>query len=65
MLIRIPLHDADTGLEQPRRGATAMEYLMMMSLIIVVALVGIGAFGSSTKNLTTSAADAIAKSLKQ
>jgi uncharacterized protein (UPF0333 family) len=32
-----------------RRGTTAMEYLFMLSLIIVVAMIGIGYLGQSTK----------------
>jgi len=59
MLTRI---SAD-GQQAPRRGTTALEYLMMLSLIIVVALVGIGYFGSSTNNMTTSASNAITNSV--
>jgi uncharacterized protein (UPF0333 family) len=35
--------------KQRRRATTAMEYLFMLSLIIVVAMMGIGYFGQSTK----------------
>ena len=48
-----------------RRGATMMEYLMMISLIVTVCLVGIGYFGSKTNDLATSASQAINKSLNK
>ena len=65
---RIDSHDLDQNLHQDdtrRRGATMMEYLMMMSLIIVVCLVGIGYFGQSTNNTANAASNAISKSLKK
>ena len=64
LLTRNP-HDAKPAPKQPRRGATAMEYLMMLSLIIVVALVGIGYFGNAANNVTTSASNAISKAVKK
>jgi Tfp pilus assembly protein PilW len=48
-----------------RRGATMMEYLMMISLIVTVCLVGIGYFGSKTNELATSASQSINKSLNK
>lgn len=44
-----------------RRGATAMEYLFVISLILIVALSAIGSFGQSTKNTTQQASDALQK----
>jgi hypothetical protein len=47
-----------------RRGVTAMEYLLVLSLIVVVALVGIGYFGQSTKNSAQNSSNTISKALK-
>jgi hypothetical protein len=44
-----------------RRGATAMEYLFVISLILIVAMSTIGSFGQSTRNTTQKASDAIQK----
>ena len=52
---------ARQGRRPRRRGATAMEYLFVISLILVVAMTGIGYFGQSTKDTTQKAADAIQK----
>jgi hypothetical protein len=53
--------------DQPlrRRGTTAMEYLMMLSLIILVALVGVGYFGNMTGHLSKANASAISNSMKK
>ena len=51
--------------KQTRRGATLMEYLMMISLIIVVCLVAVGYLGTSNNNNMTSSSDAITKSIKK
>jgi uncharacterized protein (UPF0333 family) len=48
-----------------RRGTTAMEYLLMLSLIIVMALTGVGYFGTMTANLTQSSSNAISNSMKK
>jgi Flp pilus assembly pilin Flp len=48
-----------------RRGATAMEYLMVISLILVVAMIGVGYFGSMTSNVTQATSNAISKSVKK
>jgi len=57
--------DQTTAAEKrTRRGTTLMEYLMMISLILTVCLVGIGYFGSKTNDMATSAAKAINKSMK-
>jgi Tfp pilus assembly protein PilW len=54
------------GHESPRRrGATLMEYLMMISLIITVALVAIGYFGAQTNVMTGASSSAIQTSLKK
>jgi len=42
-----------------RRGATSMEYLVMMSFLFVVAMIGINSFGQATKKLTQEASSAI------
>jgi hypothetical protein len=44
-----------------RRGATAMEYLFVISLILIVALSAIGSFGQSTKNSMQKSSDSIQK----
>jgi Flp pilus assembly pilin Flp len=48
-----------------RRGATAMEYLFVISLILVVAISGIGYFGQAVKNTTKNSADAINQATKK
>jgi hypothetical protein len=45
----------------PRRGVTAMEYLFVVSLIIVVAFSAVSYFGSQTKAVTEEASNAIGK----
>ena len=52
-------------LKRTRRGTTLMEYLMMISLIIVVCLVGIGYFGTSNSASLSSSSNAINKSLNK
>jgi hypothetical protein len=47
-----------------RRGATAMEYLFVISLILTVAITGIGYFGQSTKDTTEKASTAIDNATK-
>jgi hypothetical protein len=42
-----------------RRGATVLEYLFMISLILTVAITAIGYFGQSTKETTQKASDAM------
>jgi transposase len=48
-----------------RRGTTAMEYLFVISLILTVAITGIGYFGQSTKDTTKKASDAIENATKE
>jgi hypothetical protein len=56
--------DAPTSTKtSARRGATLLEYLLVISLICVTAIVGIGYFGSETSNLTQNTSSAISKSL--
>ncbi|MBI2806476.1 MAG: hypothetical protein HYX68_15960 [Planctomycetes bacterium] len=47
-----------------RRGATLMEYLMMLSLIITVCIIGVGYFGMKTNEVSSAASSAISKSVK-
>jgi uncharacterized protein (UPF0333 family) len=51
--------------DQRRRGATLMEYLMMLSLIIVVCLIGIGYVGQSNSANLNSTSTSITKALKK
>jgi formate hydrogenlyase subunit 3/multisubunit Na+/H+ antiporter MnhD subunit len=51
--------------KEARKGATLMEYLMMISLIIVVCLVGIGYLGGSNNLNMSSSAKKITTSLKK
>ena len=44
-----------------RRGATAMEYLFVISLILCAAITGIGYFGQSTKASMQKSSDAVEK----
>jgi hypothetical protein len=48
-----------------RRGATAMEYLFVISLILVVAISAIGSLGKSTKNNAQQSSDAIGKAINK
>jgi hypothetical protein len=48
-----------------RRGATTMEYLVMLSFLFVVAIIGINSFGEATKKLTQEASDSIQKATGQ
>jgi Flp pilus assembly pilin Flp len=48
-----------SGRSRRRRGATAMEYLFVISLILTVAISGIGFFGQSTKDTAQKASNAI------
>jgi uncharacterized protein (UPF0333 family) len=57
--------DAAVTQKQKRRGVTAMEYLMMISLIVVVCLVAIGYLGSANNNNMTSSSNAINKAVKK
>jgi hypothetical protein len=47
-----------------RRGATAMEYLFVISLILIVAMSAVSFFGQSTKSTADKANDAIGKALQ-
>jgi hypothetical protein len=47
------------GATKRRRGATAMEYLFVLSLIFVAAMYGIGYFGQATKQVADQASQAI------
>ena len=57
--------DGSSRRRQQRPGATALEYLMMLSLILVAALTAIGYFGNITHSLTQSSATAITTSTKK
>lgn len=48
-----------------RRGTTLMEYLMMISLIVVVCLVAIGYLGTSNNTNMSNSANAITKAIKK
>jgi uncharacterized protein (UPF0333 family) len=61
-----PTADAKPALaRKSRRGATLMEYLMMISLIVVVCLVGIGYVGTSNSGNMNASSTAIGKALKK
>jgi Tfp pilus assembly protein FimT len=48
-----------------RRGTTMMEYLMMISLIVVVCLIAISFLGTSNNGDMSSSANAINKAMKK
>jgi uncharacterized protein (UPF0333 family) len=52
------------GQRRRRRGTTAMEYLFVVSLILVVAITAIGYFGQSTRDTTQKTNDAINKAIQ-
>ena len=57
---------AETSMgKRRRRGTTMMEYLMMISLIVVVCLIGIGYLGTANGNNMNASSNAINKSLKK
>lgn len=64
LLTRTP-DEATLAKKQRRRGATLMEYLMMISLIIVVALIAIGYLGTANNANMTHSSDSISKSIKK
>jgi hypothetical protein len=51
--------------KQRRQGATMMEYLMMLSLIVVVCLVAIGYLGGSNNASMSSSSNSITKAIKK
>ena len=51
--------------KQTRRGVTAMEYLMMISLILVACLVAIGYLGTANNGNMSTSSNAINKFLKK
>ena len=51
--------------KRTRRGATVIEYLMVISLILVVCLVAIGYLGTSNSSNLSSSSNAINKSLNK
>jgi hypothetical protein len=57
--------DATVTKKEKRRGVTAMEYLMMLSLIVVVCLVAIGYLGSANNNNMNSSSNSINKAIKK
>ncbi len=52
----------DTG--RRRRGATAMEYLFVISLILLGCIMGVGYFGQITRDSAKQSSDAIQKATK-
>ncbi len=65
LLLARPQEEATPAPRQVRHGTTLMEYLMMISLIIVVALVAVGYLGTSNNANMTNSATAISKSIKK
>lgn len=69
LLTRTNLHvdgpaDDAVGAAQPARsGTTLMEYLMMLSLIVVVCLVAIGYLGTSNNTNMSTSSNAINKAM--
>lgn len=66
LLSRVTSRDEDKVVPRPKRkGATMMEYLMMISLIVVVCLVAIGYLGTNNNVNMSSSATSISNSLKK
>jgi len=61
----LPVDQPEPSLLRPecrsrrRRGTTAMEYLFMISLILVVLISGVNYFGQQTKKVAEDASNAI------
>ena len=55
----------DSPARPRRRGTTMMEYLMMISLIVVVCLVAIGYLGTANNANMSYSSSSISKSLKK
>ena len=51
--------------KQKRRGTTLMEYLVMISLIVVVCLIAIGYVGNANNGNMSSSSNAINKAVKK
>ena len=65
MLTRKDTKDQTAPAKEPRRGVTAMEYLMMLSLIIIVCLVAVGYLGTSNNGNMSYSSSSINKSMKK
>ena len=65
MLTRADTQDQERAAQEARRGVTAMEYLMMVSLIIVVCLIAIGYLGSNNNANMSSSATSISNAVKK
>jgi Tfp pilus assembly protein FimT len=64
MLTRKNTKDRKAPAKEPRRGVTAMEYLMMLSLIIIVCLVAVSYLGNTNNTNMSNSATSISKSIK-
>jgi len=65
VLTRTNAAETPVAKKQPRKGATLMEYLMMISLIIVVCLVAVGYLGTANSNNMSSSSSSIDKAIKK
>ena len=65
VLTRKNSNDQSVAKKNKRRGVTAMEYLMMLSLIVVACLVAIGYLGTANKNNMGASSSAINKAVKK
>jgi hypothetical protein len=65
VLTRTNSTDEAIAKKQTRRGTTLMEYLMMLSLIVVACLVAIGYLGTSNNANMSNSSNAINKAMKQ
>ena len=61
----LPPDSKSVAARKLRRGTTLMEYLMMLSLIVVVCLVAIGYLGTSNNTNMSSSSGAINKAMKK
>lgn len=57
--------DTKVAKKQKRRGVTAMEYLMMISLIVVACLVAIGYLGGANSANMGTSSNLIDKAIKK
>ena len=60
-----PSSESPRATKERRRGTTMMEYLVMISMILVVVLVAVGYLGGVNNNSMSGSSNAINKAMKK